>query len=123
MYKCIAIATTVLILSACGTNSNLGPMEKIPLANNSDLEALTDCQLIDKKIMTTKQAIKKYKEARNMNNTSNMLSGLSTILSLGTSGYDYVSNDDFGFDEAIQSREERVKKPQELQAQYCQPVY
>lgn len=112
MYKFITLTTVMSLLSACST---FAPIDKIPVADNSDLESLTDCQMINHKIEVTQQTIKNYKKARSMNTTANVLSDIGLLLSLGSSGFDYSSNDDYGFDEVIQLWEEHIKQLNNIQ--------
>ncbi|MDF7676797.1 hypothetical protein PT286_08635 [Neisseriaceae bacterium ESL0693] len=120
MNKIISTWFLIFLLSACSTHSNLGPSEPISKADSSDLKSVTDCQTINEKIISSKQAIQHYKKTRRMNTTANILSGIATVLSLGTSKIDYVSNDDFDFKNVIKSYENKIKELEDLQSQYCE---
>ena len=119
MYKLklIFIIFSLTLISACSTHSNLAPVESIPKANNNDLTTMTDCKIINENIVKTEQAIANYKKSKSLNTSANVLSGIASVLSLGTDKVDYVSNDDLNA--TIKSYEERKASLDQLHHKYC----
>ncbi|MHA3060839.1 hypothetical protein ACX1N5_10520 [Acinetobacter sp. ANC 4636] len=116
MFK-LMMLLPVLLLVACTTNSNLSPVTPIYKAENSDLNSMNDCNAIEENIQKSQMMLANYKKSKSLNTSANVLSGIASVLSLGTDRTDYVSNADLN--SGILSYENRLKKLEVLRHKYC----
>lgn len=119
MFK-LMMLFPVLLLVACTTNSNLSPVTPIYKAENSDLNSMNDCNTIEANIQKSQTMLDNYKKSKSLNTSANVLSGIASVLSLGTDRADYVSNADLN--SGILSYENRIKQLQILKTKYCQSI-
>ncbi|WOE32907.1 MULTISPECIES: hypothetical protein [unclassified Acinetobacter] len=116
MYKLMILLPSFL-LAACSTNSNLAPVNPIYKADISDLNSMSDCKVIQENIEQSQTALAHYKKSKSLNTSANVLSGIASVLSLGTDTADYVSNTDLN--NGILSYENRLKQLEVLKTKYC----